>query len=184
MQEPAIGLIELRSIARGMAVVDALVKKAPVHLRVAHPISPGHFILVFSGGVAEVEESLVAGLDVAGDAEIGNVFLPGVHPAIPSALSGASGQACEPDQSLLILETFTIAATIEAADMACKAAPLRIIQMRLGQGLGGKAFVVLSGDLHDAEAGRDAAVEGLGEGVFQETTLIPRPHPDMLAIYR
>ena len=48
MQEPAIGLIELRSIARGMAVVDALVKKAPVHLRVAHPISPGHFILVFS----------------------------------------------------------------------------------------------------------------------------------------
>ena len=103
---------------------------------------------------------------------------------IPAALSGESGQSCDPDESLLILETFTVAATIEAADLACKAAPLRIIQMRLGQGIGGKAFVVLSGDLHDAEAGRDAAMNGLGEGAFQETTLIPRPHPDMLAIYR
>ena len=181
--EPALGLIELRSIAKGMSVVDSVVKKAPVQIRVANPISPGHFVLVFSGGVAEVEESFVEGLHAGGDTVLGQVFLPAVHESIPLAIAGrnmASGEAIE---ALAILETFTLASTILAADVACKTAPVSMVQMRLGQGLGGKAFFVLTGELHDVEASVEAAQEKLGTDAFQEIQLIPRPHPEMLRIY-
>ena len=184
MFEPSIGLIEVRSIARGMRVVDALVKKAPVRVHVAHPISPGHFVIIFSGGVAEVEESLVEGVHEAGSFEIAHVFLPAVHQSIPDALSGSFGAHPPEVESLGILETFTVASTILAADAACKAAPLELVQMRLGQGLGGKAFFVMTGELHDVEAGIEAATEKVGEDALMEVQLIPRPHPDMLTIYK
>jgi len=182
--EPAVGLIEIRSIARGMTVVDAVVKKAAVRIHVAHPISPGHYVLVFSGSVAEVEESLMEGLACAGDSEIGHVFLPAVHQSIPDALSGQFGAKPPNLDSLGIMETFNVASTILAADAACKAAPVELVQMRLGQGIGGKAFFVMTGELYDVEAAIDAARETAGANQFMEVELIARPHPDMLQIYR
>jgi microcompartment protein CcmL/EutN len=38
---PAIGLIEVQSIARGITVADAMVKRAQVQLVVNRPVSPG-----------------------------------------------------------------------------------------------------------------------------------------------
>ena len=38
MKEPAIGVIELNSLARGFVVTDVMVKKAPVRIVSSHPI--------------------------------------------------------------------------------------------------------------------------------------------------
>lgn len=184
MFESSLGLLEIQSIARGMRVVDALVKKAPVQVHVAHPISPGHFVIVFSGGVAEVEESIEEGLVAAGDYLLGQVFLPAVHESIPRALNGEFGAKAPDLEALGIVETFTVASTILAADAACKTSPVEMVQMRLGQGLGGKAFFVMTGELHDVEAGLDAAVECIGERAVLERELIARPHPDTIQTYR
>ncbi len=160
--------------------MDAVVKKAPVTIHVSQPMSPGHFIIVFSGGVAEVEESLEEGIREAGDFLLGNVFLPQIHPQVPQAITGAF-EAQAPDlEAIAILETFTVATTIVAADAACKAAPVRLVQMRLGQGLGGKAFFMMTGELHDLEAGVEAAEESIGMESVMNREVIPRPHPDFI----
>ena len=72
----ALGLLEISSIARGYRVVDALVKKSPVLLLEANVVEPGKFLVLFSGSVAEVEESFKEAMEVAGDACIDHLFLP------------------------------------------------------------------------------------------------------------
>ena len=54
MSGPALGLLELESLARGVVVADALVKQAAVHIALAEPVTPGKYLLVFTGAEAEV----------------------------------------------------------------------------------------------------------------------------------
>lgn len=177
---PALALLEVRSIARGMAVVDAMVKKASVTVHTAHTISPGHFVIVLTGSVAEIEESLLEGMSRAGDSVLDHVFLPYVHPYVPDAMAGRFASADH--DSVVIVETFTVAGTIRGADAACKAADVRIVAMRLGQGIGGKATLVLAGQLFDVEAAVGAVKEVVHRSLLAEIEIVPRPHPDFLAI--
>ncbi|MFQ5584162.1 MAG: BMC domain-containing protein [Calditrichia bacterium] len=55
-------------------------------------------------------------------------------------------------ESLGILETPSIAATIEAADAAIKGAEVRIVEMRLGDGYGGKGYTLFNGRVEDVQA--------------------------------
>src|SRR5438128_12359800 len=85
---PAIGLVETSSIARGLVVADAMVKKAPVTLAFARPVTPGKHVVIVSGEVAEVEEAMGAGLAVAAHALVDRLFLPQAHAALLRALAG------------------------------------------------------------------------------------------------
>ena len=59
-------MIELDSIAAGMLAGDAMVKKAPIARIVAGTVQPGHYLVLISGEVADVEESLKAGREIGG----------------------------------------------------------------------------------------------------------------------
>ena len=76
---PALALIEVRSIARGLVVTDAIVKKAAVELLRASPISPGRYITLFWGSVGEVEEACTEGLSRSGDFLVDHLILPGAQ---------------------------------------------------------------------------------------------------------
>jgi microcompartment protein CcmL/EutN len=169
-------MIELASISRGLPVVDAVAKKAPVAIADARPLSSGKFMVLFSGDVASVEESLEAGIEVAGDQLIGRLFIPNLHPHVPEAL--ATRRVAQ-GESLGILETASIAATVLAADAAAKAANVGLIEIRLAQGIGGKGFFTLAGELSDIEAGVAAGVaRSQEEGCPASWEIIARPHPD------
>ena len=51
---PAIALVELDSIARALPTGDAMVKRAEVQVLEAHPFSSGHYLILITGGEAEV----------------------------------------------------------------------------------------------------------------------------------
>jgi len=57
-----------------------------------------------------------------------------------------------------VVETVTIAAVIDAADAGVKAATVDVPAVRLADGLGGKGYVLFSGDLAEVEAAVEAAV--------------------------
>jgi microcompartment protein CcmL/EutN len=86
--EPALALIEFDSIATGLHAGDAMAKRAPIARIVAGTVQPGHYLVLISGEVAEVEESLQAGREAGGARVIDTVFLPHVHPAVINALAG------------------------------------------------------------------------------------------------
>jgi len=179
---PALALVEVNSIARGVVVVDALVKKAPVRVLQTHPVSPGKHMAVFAGGVAEVEEALAAGLAAAAATLVDKLLLPYAHAQLAPLVAG---HAAKPPggryESVAIFETFTIAATLAAADAAAKAAEVTLCEMRLGQGIGGKAFFTMTGELDAIEAAAAAARGAVEPGLVAALEIIAAPHEDLRA---
>jgi microcompartment protein CcmL/EutN len=174
---PAIGVLELDSIARGMIVADAVVKRAQVSLHLAEAVSPGKYLLLFSGGVAEVEESFRAGEDRAGASLLDKLFLPQAAPALLDALHAPPDGAWA--DSVGVVETHTVAATLLAADVALKQAEVRLIQLRLARGIGGKGYFVLTGSLDMVQAALDVAAAALSPEFLQTVELIEQPHPEL-----
>ena len=119
------GAVELSSIARGHRVADAMLKRAPVRAAARRRRSaPGSSWCWSTGDVAAVDESFRVGTDVAGDRAVDKLFLPQPHAALWPALAGEA-RAAGGVESLGIVETTTVAATVRAADAAAKAARVR-----------------------------------------------------------
>ncbi len=174
--EPALGLIELCSIARGVYCCDAVVKRAPVRLVHAGSTHPGKYTILLRGGVDEVVESLAAGKAAAGDALIDLVLLPNPHDDLLASLGGAAAPALE---ALGVLETYGVASTIRGADAALKAGEVRAVSIGLARDLGGKGFFMFTGALHDVEAAFEAGKAAIGAGLLAGAEIIANPHPDV-----
>ena len=178
----ALALIELASIARGHVVADAMLKRAPVTLVRADFVSPGKFLVLVGGDVASVDESFRAGLDVGGDRILDRLFLPHAHPAVWTALGNAGKRP--PIDSLAVVETATVAATLLGADAAAKAAAVDLFEMQLARGIGGKAFFTVTGPLAEVEAAVEAAVGALDAALLVATEIIAAPHADLTSKVR
>ena len=178
MIEPALALIDFSSIAAGIEAADAMAKRAQIDVIRAGTVQPGRYLVLIGGTVADVEESLAAGRAVAGPAVLDHVFLPHVHPEVVAAIGG--GRVPELEDALGVVETTTVAATIHAADAGIKGADVRLVEVRLADGLGGKGIVLFSGVVADVQT----AVE-LGVGALERpeqlvrSVVIPRLHPSM-----
>ena len=109
----ALGLLELSSIARGYRALDALVKRSPITVLQANLVEPGHYLVLFGGGVAEVEEAMLAGLEVAKGCVLASLQLPMVHEQVLSGLQGTVGLDAEPD-TLGIVEAKTVSGGLQA----------------------------------------------------------------------
>lgn len=176
---PAIGLLELCSVARGVRVLDAMVKKAPVCIRRAAPVHPGKFLILIQGGVDEVDEALEAGRRAAAETLIDVLRLPYPHAQLDPLIEAVAIPF--EAEAIGVLETFSVAAAIRAADAALKAAEIIGLRLRLADDLGGKGYFLFSGVQHDVEEGLRAGGDAVGEGLLAGSELIANPHPEMIA---
>jgi microcompartment protein CcmL/EutN len=175
----AIGLVELNSIAKGIEAADAMLKSAQVEILTSRPICPGKYIVLISGDVAAVESAVRAGVNLGEAAVVDEFILPNVHPAVIPAIS-ATTPAVDM-QALGIIETFSIASLIVAADTAVKAAEVDLIEIRLGTGIGGKSFVTLTGDVAAVKAAVEAGSASVAEkGLLLNKVVIPSPHRNLV----
>ncbi|MFO7539736.1 MAG: BMC domain-containing protein [Chloroflexota bacterium] len=176
----AIGLIELRSIARGMLTTDAILKAADVELLRAHVVCPGKYIILVAGAISHVRNAVATGQQVAPEVVVDHFILSNVHPSVFPALTATT--EIEHVRAVGVVETFTLAATIVAADVAVKAAPVDLIEIRLPFAMGGKAFTVFTGEVSAVRSAVDAAAERLKEeGVIDSFAVIPSPHKDLIS---
>ena len=176
----AIGLIESNSIAKGIEFADVMAKTADVTILVAKSICPGKYIALIGGDVAAVRQSVATGLEVAPEVVVDHFVIPNIHPSILPAISG--GTAVDKVNAVGVLETYSVAATIEAADIAVKAASVTPIRMHLAFGIGGKSYVVLTGDVADVNAAITAGAASASEkGLLVQQVVIPRPHKQVIA---
>ncbi|GHS92618.1 propanediol utilization: polyhedral bodies pduT [Synergistales bacterium] len=175
----SLGMIEVVSIPAGIEAGDAMLKAASVELVTAQAACAGKYIIVVSGDVAAVEASVKAGRETAAMKLIDSLVIPNIDPQVPIAINMCSevGEI----GTLGVMETFSLCAAVIAADAAVKAASVRLIEVRLGRGLGGKSFITLTGDVVAVESAVKAARE-LKEvaGLMSESVVIPSPHPDIV----
>jgi microcompartment protein CcmL/EutN len=180
----ALALVEIASLARGLVCADAAVKRAQVELLACEAVTPGKYLLLFGGGVAEVGEALAAAEEIAGAQKLDRLWLPQAHPQLlPAVRAGSAGLPAKAKEhegaSVGVVELLTVAAALRAADAACKAARVELQLLHLARGIGGKAWFVLRGELPDVEAAVLAAQTIAGEGMVAGAEIIARPHADL-----
>ncbi len=178
MELKAIAMIELNSVARGVESADEMLKSADVDLVMAQPICAGKFMVLVSGEVDAVERALDVGREAAGEFLVDDFVIPNVHASVFPALTATTRiQAVD---SLAVIETFSVASAITAADAAVKAADVEIIEIRCATGLGGKSFLTLTGDVASIHAAVEAGIDTLkGSGLILSHTVIPYPSPQL-----
>ena len=177
---PCIGLLELCSIARGVETADAILKQAEVELLFASPVQPGKYVMLFTGSVQDVGSSLERGAQVAGDDLVDRLHIQHVHAQIETGLRRRGGVINGALDAVGVVETRTVASSILAADAALKTATVDLLDLRIANGLGGKSFFALTGEVSDV---RSAVAAGAGlaasKGELARDVVIPRPHADL-----
>jgi microcompartment protein CcmL/EutN len=176
----ALALIELDSVARGLRAVDAMVKQATVKVHEANLVEPGKYLILFSGPVAEVEESYRAACDVADERLVERMLLSRVHPGLTRGLMGVID--LEDPDCVGVVEGKHVAGVLEACDRSLKDADVQLCGVRVAGALGGKAYYVVHGAQHDVEAALAAGERVLAKrGTLFAIERIARPHPEFLA---
>ena len=175
----ALGMIETNSIPVGVNAGDAMLKAAAVKLVAAQPVCAGKYIVIVTGEVAAVKESVDAGKEAAGQRLVDSMVISHVHPQVPKAINACNeiGKVA----AVGVMEAFSLCSAVVVADAAVKAADVQLMDIRLGRGLGGKSFITMTGEVAAVRAAVSAG-EKMPEarGMLSESVVIPSPHPEMI----
>ncbi len=175
----AIGLLEFKSIARGIKVTDEMLKSAEVEIIQANSICPGKYISIVVGDVSAVNTAVSVGKEEGGVFLIGSNVISNVHDYVFPALLGVAN--VENIKAIGVVETISALSSIIAADEAVKSADVEIVDLRIARGLGGKSFFIVSGEVSSVNQAIESSIERLAEfGDIVDTVVIPSPSKDFL----
>ncbi len=170
----ALGMVEFKTVSSGMRAADRMVKTADVELIQADTVCPGKYLALISGELSAVKAAVEAASVADPEQLIDSFTLGNPHDSIFGALYG-SNEIGNPN-ALGVLETFSAAAAIVAADTAAKTSLVDLIELRLARGMCGKSYLLLTGEIAAVEAAIERAKVGAGEyGMFLDSAVIPRP---------
>ena len=103
-----------------------------------------------------------------------------MHQSIFPALSGHSN--IELLEALGIVESFSVASLIEAADAAVKSANVKLIEVRLAMALGGKAFFTVTGEVAAVSTAVEAGAKVVADrGLLVNKVVIAHPRQELLS---
>lgn len=175
----SIGLLELKSIPVGIETADEMIKAANVQLLTASPTCPGKYIIIISGNVGAVKSSMNVGVRIAGSYLVGHHIINNVHESLPSAILGVT--EVEKIASIGVIETISGLSAVNAGDIAAKAAKIEMLEIRIARGLGGKGFLVFTGEVSSVRSAVKAVANIMGEtGEITSHCVIPSPHKDLV----
>ncbi len=172
-----IGIVEFRSIAIGIGAVDTIVKASQVDIIDAKTICAGKYYIIFSGGVAEVKNSIneiVSSREtfIIDYAEIANAY---------SEIFSAINQTSEISElkAIGIVETITSPSILIAADRALKATDIELVEIRIARALGGKNLCIINGEISAVEESISEAIQYAQDKDFLvDYQVIASPHED------
>jgi len=180
----AIGMIEVTSIGMGYQAQDAMLKAADVELVLGRTICSGKYINVVTGRVAAVQASVEAGLDAIPDGVIDHMVIPNVHESVFPALGQSIQIGDTKPGAVGIVETFSAASILEAADAAAKASAITLFRIHIAMAVGGKGFALMTGTVSNCRTGVEtAAAVAREKGLLVSAVVIPGPSPELFSDY-
>lgn len=175
----AIGLVELKSIPVGIQTADEMLKSANVELVLANPVCPGKYMILISGDVGAVKSSVERGKKIADTFLVESHIINNVHESVLVALSGTND--VKDFKSIGAIETISALTIIKAADVAVKASNIQLLEVRIAKGLGGKGFLVMTGEISSVKSAIKSCETELGKlGEITSTSVIASPHRSLL----
>ena len=174
----SIGVIEISNIVKGYVACDNILKATKIEMVMAQPICPGKFVMVFGGTIASIDTACSYVnenfseyvLDIQKFGNIDKRVFDGLNGACSGEATGALG----------LVETFTAASCILAADAMLKAANVELSEIRIARGMGGKSYVAVCGSVGAVNAAVEAgAINSEESGTLVDKAVIASPHEDL-----
>ncbi len=157
----AIGMVEYKTVSKGMVAADAMLKAAEVDIIEAQTVCPGKYIVILSGELSAVNASVETVKTRFSSELIDSFILGNPHESIFPAIYGTT--QIEKINALGILETFSAASIIVAADEAAKTSQVELIELRIAKGMCGKSYMLLTGEVAAVEAAINKAKSAVGD---------------------
>ena len=167
----SLGVVEVMSIAAGAELADGMVKVANVDLLRAAPLCSGRFLIHVSGDREAVQTSVRYARETQAKL-VGSFVISNISPLLIEAFKKT--EVAKRGEALGIVECRNVSAGINAADKAVKKSEVRLLKFVSGQGIMGKSFFVLGGDVAAVREAVEAASEVLADRLV-EAVVIPNP---------
>jgi len=179
MKNKAIGMVEYKTVSSGIKAADLIVKTAEVELIQAQTVCPGKFIIMYSGELSAVRVSTDAVIKQYPESLIDQFVLGNPHESIFEALTCTA--QIEDVAALGVIETFTGASAIVAADHAAKTAQVDIFEIRVARGMCGKSYVLLTGSVASVTEAVESSIGRMKEdGFMLDYAIIPSPSKEFV----
>ncbi|RKD32763.1 BMC domain-containing protein [Thermohalobacter berrensis] len=176
----ALGLLEFKSIGKGVEATDQMIKSANVKLLLATPMCPGKYISIISGNIEAIKNAVETGKKVGDIFTVCDYVISNVHEGVYSALTATTN--IEEVNSLGIIETMSSISAIMAGDIALKSANIELLEIRIARGLGGKGFVLIAGELSSVESSVKANESKLGpRGEIISSVVVASPTKELIS---
>lgn len=167
-------MIEYKTVSAGVVATDTMVKTSDVELIEGETVCPGKYIAIIAGDLSAVRAAVDSAEKTNEANLIDSIVLGNPHESIFPAIYGATH--VEKVQALGILETFDVAAILEAADIAAKTSIVELIELRIAKGMCGKSYMFLTGEVAAVEAAIDKAKTQIGpKGMYLDSSVIAQP---------
>ena len=174
----AIGMIEYTTVSTGVQAADTLVKTADVEIIEAQVVCPGKYIVIISGELSAIKASVDAAKVKYGEKLIDSFVLGNVHEGVFPAIYATV--EVENPRALGVLETFSGASAIVAADAAAKTADVTLVELRIARGMCGKSYLFMTGEVAAVQAAVDNAKAAAGDkGMLLDYSITPNPDPKL-----
>ena len=174
----AIGVIELKSIPKGVEAADSALKSAGIDMVSSHPVCPGKYEIVLTGSISNVTVAVEHVVSRFDGYVIDSSIIGRVDEQVIKALFGT--QTGARNGSLGLIETFSAASAIKAADLAVKTARVEIYDLRVSRGMGGKGVVMITGEVGDVTAAVEAGANyAKNLSTLSSYTVIAAPHEEL-----
>jgi len=178
--QPSIGLLELNCVARGIETADAVLWEADVSMVFAEPVQPGKYLMLFTGSVQSVTSGLRRGVEVSADSLVDSLLIEQAHEQLTFGL-WREGRLNGTLDALGVIQTSTVASAVLAADAALKTATVDLLELRIANGMGGKSYFTLTGEVSDVRSSITSGARVASErGQLMRDVVIARPHADLV----
>ncbi len=175
---PALAMVEIGDLPIGFAVLDALVKEASVTVIAAGTVQQGHWLVAFSGEVHPVELSFARALERAGPTLLDAVLLADAEPRILPSLANGTLRSRAPGDALGVVQTSSSPTLLRSVDAALKGARVELVELRVAEGLAGRALALLWGLQPDVEAAIELATRAFAAGRPEGCSTVVIPNAD------
>lgn len=166
-----LGVVESKSIAVGVLLADGMVKAADVKLVRASTICAGRYLIFVAGETGAVEISVAyakkSAFSLTGSFVISNIS-PQIQAILKSSVSGDGHKA------IGVVECRDVPSGLAAADKALKRSAVRLLRLVTGQGIMGKSYFVLEGDVASVTEAVTSAKDFLANHLI-EAVILPVP---------
>lgn len=169
----ALGMIEFKTVASGITATDVMLKTADVEVVQANPVCPGKYLATIAGELSAVRAAIDAAERYNSAMLIDKFILGNPHETVQPAISGAL--EIKNRGAIGILETYTAASAVVAADTAAKTALIDLVEIRLAKGMCGKSYIILTGSVSSVSAAIEKAKSGVEGGLFLDSSVIAGP---------